>query len=253
MRDFTLDSYRSLLINLKESGYHFCTFEEYLKKENPSEKFVILRHDVDKKPGNALHIAEIEHKINLQATYYFRVRNGTVDEDIIKKIINLKHEIGYHYEDFSFRKGNFELAIKSFELNLEKIRTLFPVKTICMHGNPLSKWDNRKLWNKFDYRDFGIRGEPYFDMDFQRIMYLTDTGRRWDGEQMNVRDRVIQETGENSFHSTGDIIRAARQGLLPNQIMFNTHPQRWTNSFLPWIGELVAQNLKNILKKYWAR
>jgi len=50
----------------------------------------------------------------------------------------------------------FQLAICDFERNLEKLRELYPVKTICMHGSPLSKWDNRDLWKRYNYRDYGI-------------------------------------------------------------------------------------------------
>ena len=57
--------------------------------------------------------------------------------------------------------------------------TLSPVKTICMHGSPLSKWDNRDLWKRYNYRDFGIIAEPYFDLDFDEVFYITDTGRSW--------------------------------------------------------------------------
>ena len=60
------------------------------------------------------------------------------------------------------REKLFELAIEDFERNLEKFREFYPVKTICMHGSPLSKWDNRDLWKRYDYRDYGIIAEPYF-------------------------------------------------------------------------------------------
>ena len=30
--------------------------------------------------------------------------------------------------------------------------------------------------------------------------------------------------------------------------MITTHPQRWTNRPLPWLKELVGQNLKNVVK-----
>ena len=59
-----------------------------------------------------------------------------------------------------------------------------------MHDSPLSKYDNRLLWKYYNYRDYGIIGEPYFDIDFNDVFYLTDTGRRWDGEKVSVRDKV---------------------------------------------------------------
>jgi hypothetical protein len=83
-----------------------------------------------------------------------------------------------------------DIAIESFSENLEKLRKIVPVKTICMHGSPLSRWDSRLLWKYYDYRDFGIVGEPYFDVDFDEVMYLTDTGRRWNGEAVSIRDKV---------------------------------------------------------------
>ncbi|HBQ81446.1 MAG TPA: hypothetical protein DD745_00995 [Bacteroidales bacterium] len=47
------------------------------------------------------------------------------------------------------------------------------------------------MWKYYDYRDFGITGEPYFDVDFDKVFYLTDTGRRWDGDSFNIRDKSI--------------------------------------------------------------
>ena len=55
------------------------------------------------------------------------------------------------------------------------------------------------------------------------------------------------------FHSTWDIIAAAEMGLLPNKIMINMHPQRWTDSPLPWVKELVWQNVKNVVKRIVVR
>ena len=37
------------------------------------------------------------------------------------------------------------------------------------------------------------------------------------------------EVGGLRFKSTWDIIDAAEKGLLPDRIMLNTHPQRWTD------------------------
>ena len=104
-------------------------------------------------------------------------------------------------EKKEFRAKLFELAIDDFRLNLRKLRKLYPVKTICMHGSPLSKWDNRDLWKKYDYRDYGIIAEPSFDVDFEEVFYLTDTGRRWDGDSVSVRDKVKGRRAEDGRQS----------------------------------------------------
>jgi len=51
------------------------------------------------------------------------------------------------------------------------------------------------------------------------------------------------------FRSTDDIIRAAEQGRLPEQIMITVHPQRWSGKAGAWIRELVWQNIKNQIKR----
>jgi len=142
------------------------------------------------------------------------------------------------------------LAICDFERNLKKIRRIYPVKIICMHGNPLSKWDNRDLWKRYDYRDFGIIGEPYFDVDFNEIFYVTDTGRKWNNSDASIRDRVDSRF-DIEIKSTHHFIEFIKQGLIPDKMMINVHPQRWTDRPLPWIKEFVGQNVKNFVKKYF--
>jgi len=170
-------------------------------------------------------------------------------------------------------------------------------------------------------------------VDFDEVLYLTDTGRRWDGDLYNIRDKGCKAEGtraqrhkgstgkylENKedrgqevggedpykdwkvkpikyrpdvtkhnispsrpplateafltteglpkvvakeaalspspckFHSTSDIINAAENGQLPDKIMMTFHPQRWTDKPLPWVKELVWQNIKNIGKYFLVR
>jgi hypothetical protein len=121
-----------------------------------------------------------------------------------------------------------------------------------MHGSPMSKHDSKDLWKHYDYRDYGIIGEPYFDIDFKKVFYLTDTGRKWDGDKVSVRDRV--DSGfDLHFHKTDEIITAAKEGRLPDQIMFTFHPQRWNDNKVKWTKELLLQNAKNLVKRIIAR
>ncbi len=102
------------------------------------------------------------------------------------------------------------------------------------------------------YHAYGILAEPYFDIDFNKLYYITDTGRRWDGHLYNVRDKATKENPITNpeflklrFHSTKDIIHALENGAFPKQVMLNFHPQRWNDAFLPWMKELFWQNAKN--------
>lgn len=244
--DFTLPIYQQLIEALQTSGYAFQTFEAFL--QSPKEKVVVLRHDIDLKAKNALQIAQIEHSLGVKSSYYFRVVPQSNQPDIIKAIADLGHEIGYHYEDLSLFKGDVAKAISHFKQQLSYFRQFYPVKTICMHGSPLSKIDNRTIWQYADYKDFGVIGEPYFDVDFNKVFYLTDTGRCWDGERYSVRDKV-RSSFKLHFSTTNEIIVAAKAAKLPNQIMITTHPQRWTNNCFSWWWELLVQTVKNQVKR----
>ena len=275
---------------------------------------IILRHDVEARYPNALRMAQIENSLGIKGSYYFRIFQNQGNGHIIKQIAAMGHEIGYHYDDLTVCKGNRQNAIERFKKNLTYLRQFAPVTTITMEGAPLSKYDNRELWGKVKvktevkenptqimsraesrslpqsqpqpqpqpqphYTHYGILAEPYFDLNFNQMFYLTDTGRRWDGHRFNVRDKATaenpisnQEFLKLKFHSTHDLINAINNfdnfptpntklseaksrersdsghqtlNTFPPQTMLNFHPQRWNDAFVPWVKELVWQNVKN--------
>ena len=253
--DFTLEIYRELLCALRQKGYQFLTFEQYCQlKASLPKKFIILRHDVDLKAKNSLQTAQVEHELGVQASYYFRVVPQSNQPEIIRAIADLGHEIGYHYEDMTLANGDVEMAMTHFQEQLAYFRQFYPVRTICMHGAPTSQWDGRDLWKYNDYRGLGILGEPYFDVDFSQVFYLTDTGRCWDGYKVSVRDKIPMYQDQWTeqglvYHSTNDIIEAVDMSTLPLRIMMTTHPQRWTDKPGAWAKELILQSVKNLVKR----
>lgn len=235
-RDFTLIKYKELLTALDDYGQ------------------VTLRHDVDRKPKNSLATAYIERELGWKATYYFRAVPQSFDEAVILQIASLGHEIGYHYESLATCHGNLEAAYDDFCRNLEKLRILVPVSAIVMHGSPTSKWDSRELWKHYDYHKLGIDTESYLDTDFSEVFYLTDTGRRWDGYHVSIRDKIPEQQERWiqrgwCYHSTDDVIQAVKEGSFPERVLVNTHPQRWTDSRLQWFSELALQSVKNLVKR----
>jgi hypothetical protein len=247
-RDFTFGMYKKLLLQFQAQQYKIIPFRDYLEKDQ-SEKCLILRHDVDKYPENALICAGIEKEYNIRSTYYFRIVKESCNPEIIRKIEDMGHEIGYHYEDLALAKGDPEKAIMLFRNHLATLRQMATIKTICTHGNPLSRWDNLLLWKKYSYREFNIIGEPFMDLDFNNIYYLTDTGRRWDAYKSNVRDKV-ETPFQFPIRKTTDLIRWLKKGSLPGIIMLNMHPQRWNDNYIRWGKELVFQNAKNQVKRF---
>ena len=242
MKDFTLAQYTALLDALKAYGFNTLT----------------LRHDVDLKPQNSLRTACIEADKGLFGIYYFRAVPESWDETIIREIAALGHEVGYHYESLTTCNGDVDKAYEDFCKNLEALRKIVPVRSICMHGSPRSPYDSKDIWKKYDYKTLGIISEPYLDTDFSKVFYLTDTGRRWDGYKVSVRDKIPQYQDEWTaqgliFHSTQDVIDGLGRGVIPKDLMVTVHPQRWNPFGVNWCKELVLQNVKNIVKRALVR
>ena len=66
-------------------------------------------------------MAEIENNYGVRSTYYFRAKKNVFVPQIILKIAEMGHEIGYHYECLSDTNGDVEKALIDFE-NLKKLR-----------------------------------------------------------------------------------------------------------------------------------
>lgn len=262
--DFTCSKYRDLLLALQRAEYEFLTMEQYCDKRANNTlppRFVIMRHDVDLRAQNSQRIAEIEHSLGVKASYYFRIVPESNQPDVIRAIAAMGHEVGYHYEDMSVVNGDVDKAYEHFQTALAYFRTYYPVRTVCMHGAPTSRYDGRDLWRKYDYRALGLVGEPYFDVDFDQVFYLTDTGRCWDGYRYSVRDKVPQQdrwiAEGRVFHTTNQLIQCFNAPInaqmvndsMVNALMITTHPQRWTNNPLLWLREWVMQNVKNQIKR----
>jgi len=250
MRDFSYKTYEQLLNELKSAKFNFATVEDFAS--GLKDRFIVLRHDVDSWSSNALQMAKIEAEHGIKATYYFRVSPLSYNERIIRQILDLGHELGYHYEDLSSCSGNQEQAIASFQRNLEKFRKLYPVKTIAMHGKPLSHWNNLDLWKYYDYHDYGIICEPYLDFDFNQILYLTDTGNCWDGDKYSIRD-TVHSTFNFQIHSTKDLIFYIEKGLLPDKILLSVHPARWNDNLCKWIIRYYILTVPKYQAKKWVK
>ena len=251
MRDFTLQSYRSLILAFQQAGYQFQTFQELMT--TPCDgKSVVMRHDVDELAWNALKMSQLEYKLGVRSTYFFRIVKQSNVPEVIKKIAELGHEIGYHYEDLALAEGDDNKAIRSFESNLNYFRQFYPVKSVCMHGSSTSKYDNRLLWEKHNLSDFGLVGEPYLSVDFNQVFYLTDTGYAWDGGKYATRDIVMNGFGL-VFHTTEQIVDCISENSFPEKSLILAHTL-WTDNVFQWywlhLREFLRNNVKLMARKH---
>jgi len=232
--DFTLSKYEHLLRSLKDKGYDLITVADYLEQD-PAVPFVVMRHDVDRMKKNSLRMAELEASVGVSSTYYFRYPN-TFDVGLMNKVSALGHEIGYHYEALSKAKGDKNRALKLFEDELSEFKKYFDVKTISMHGAPLSGVNNQDLTDMIDMESFGLKGDAISSINDRELVYFNDTGRRWD-DKYNIRDK-LHESEMNELKSTDDLMRFIEKEKF-RKIYINTHPERWSDNIVVWMYKYV--------------
>lgn len=251
MRDFTLAAYNQLLQALRDNQFIFHRFNNRPAAQTHGPHHVILRHDVDRMPARALRMAELEASKNIQSTYFFRTKRVSFNKNIIRKIHSLGHEVGYHYECLSDTHGDLEKAWQLFQQELAKFRGLCEVKSIAMHGRPLLPYDNRDLWDNFDYREAGINLEAYKDIPWGEYEYFTDVGGRWDCEN-NLRDYVPgHESRRWTISTTLELIEQLQN--IEKNIIISTHPERWPGNFPGWIHartfDLAINQVKKLIRR----
>lgn len=250
-RDFSLTIYKELIAEIKNSGWPVFTVRKFIEQRGKAPPaFVILRHDVDRRPGNALRMAQMERSSDICSTYYFRTVPGTFDKDVILQVADLGHEVGYHYEVMDRARGKLSLAERILEEDLRKLRALADVRTAAMHGNPLSRQDNREFWKYHPFSRYGLLGEAYLSLKNDELFYATDTGRGWNRARFNVHDGFRGEGLVKLLppvSGTRGLMRVIRRGE-HRKLYLLIHPNRWSWNTLQWRRQWVEDLLLNGIK-----
>jgi hypothetical protein len=157
----------------------------------------------------------------------------------MEAVAKLGHEVGYHYEDYSLARGDRGKALALFEKHLAMLRRHADIRTITMHGSPLSPFDNREIWQDREYRRFGIEADAFLDIDYRGMPYFTDTGRRWDARASNLRDwppgALASPAG---IRTTEDLMRHLGEIRVPS-VAIAAHPERWDAGFAGWCTQAL--------------
>ncbi len=186
--------YGDFLDKILELGYKSIPVADYYNKVPIEDNTLILRHDVDRVADYALQMAEIEHARGIKGTYYFRW--NTADPEVMRKVKDLGHEVGLHYETLAFYVQ--EKGIKSVEEVTPAVqeelrrRLKFEIKefediigdiyTIASHGAPensrLGLTNFQALMEGENPLEYGLIGTAYGKITGE-FTYLSDVGGVW--------------------------------------------------------------------------
>jgi hypothetical protein len=244
---FLFKEYEKFCENLANSGVFSLSAAEVLKK-NP-KKFLILKHDIEAKPKNALKIAKIEAKFGHKASYYVHFDIFKDNLELFKDIQNLGHEVSYHYDVLDSNAGDFEKAKKEFDKNIAFFeKEGFEIKSVCQHGNPLIKrkgyTSNRDFFRKFkdeyEFKDIVV------NFKVGEFIYISDVGYQWQIiPSPHTADINPQKTIKTSYK---EMLNLAKK----NSLIISSHPHRYFNTkFEAYSKQVVFTIIKNIAKSFY--
>ncbi len=173
--DFTHDSYSDILSAFINKS-KFISYTEIDQNSN----YVLLRHDVDFSVHAAYDLAVIENKFGIRSTYFLLLHSefyNLLDKEnieLIKKIINLGHQIGLHFDSSMYEINNdssFEGFIQ-FESNI--IRKIFNTEVNAFSFHNPSVIDLKR--ENFKYA--GLIN-TYATIFKQEIAYCSDSNGYW--------------------------------------------------------------------------
>ena len=169
--NFSYNHYIETLKSIKRS-HKISTFGDSSKKD------VILRHDVDASLEAALNMAELENKIDVKSTYFILFSSEFYNpftlesSQIIRKILNLGHKLGLHYNELFIIKNKLdpsETLKKEIELLEQHFSTT--VEAVAAHESNLNEKIPINLPN-------GVI-DAYSKKFFKDRKYLSDSAQNW--------------------------------------------------------------------------
>lgn len=147
-----------MVLDAKTAGYRFMThggFWEILGSGgfDPSERYMLIRHDVDTDPRTALAMHDVLHTEGFASSFFFRL--STFDVGLARHFDRCGSEVGYHYEELATlakRRGRgdttdwrslLQPSREAFIKNVDRLRASsgLGLQTVASHGD----FANRRL------------------------------------------------------------------------------------------------------------
>lgn len=243
---------------LDNNGIHSVTAASLLNENDNKEEFLVLKHDVETNPSKALRLAEIENRYFHKGSYYVQayLLHDDKNIEVLKKIIDLGHEVSYHHDVMDSNKGDMDKARLEF-LRYKKLfeQNGFSVLTVCQHGNPVIE---RKGYssNRDFFRDKEIQNEfssvteimvSYKDKLKVSYKYISDAGYGWkvifDPENNDIYDSSEKNI---PIKDLKDVITYVKEN---HYVIISTHPHRWhSNKYKALLKDSIFKIIKYIAK-----
>lgn len=220
--------YEALLVHALDKGYKVVSVEQWaqlLAEHGATVPFrvMIMRHDVDTDEKQTLESSEVEQRLGVGASYFFRWL--TMSPQIIEQVSRRGLHTSYHFEevaDFAkrHRLRSAEQVVARmpeirdmFAANVDRLRRQFgwSMRMVCSHGD----WLNRRL---------GIRNLALLeDRPFRQQMGIE--WETYDEPLMKPMAAYFSDVDAPRWWKPSHPMDAVSAGVTPIGIL--THPKQW--------------------------
>ena len=181
--EFTYKCYRDLLVLLKDRGYVYSNYHNYMC----SARTVILRHDIDMNIAKAVQMAEIENKMGVSSTYFVLVTSNFYNifskenQDMLREMQQMGHEVGLHFDEAKY-DGQETDMVQAMEQEAELLAQCLgcPVQSVSMH----------RPSKETLAADYVVKGgqivNSYGTEFFQNHKYVSDSRRHWREDVLSI-------------------------------------------------------------------
>lgn len=190
--NFTYDKYRELLGLAKTKGYTFSSYND----EKTFEKSIILRHDVDFSLNKALDLAKLENELGISSTFFVLVTSDFYNlfskqsVQIMNQIMNLKHVIGLHFDEQSYKFDTLDQLKEMVYSEAEILGKLLgkPIEILSMH-RPSSFFLENDIFFEGLINSYGSKY-------FRDMKYISDSRMHWREDVYGI----IENCNYNKIH-----------------------------------------------------
>ena len=171
---FTFDWYADFLDALCRRGLRFRSYDDSLRDGD-----VVVRHDVDWSPRNALTTARIEADRGVTATYFFLLTSPLYNvfhrrnRRIVEKIASLGHRVGTHFSTHQYWDREPPEDVLTERVQDEQ-RAL---DTVVDELDPAVSFHRPPEWVLA--REFDALVSAYEPRFFESVAYRADSNQRW--------------------------------------------------------------------------
>lgn len=173
-------------------------FAEIASTAQCPDRVLLLRHDIDSDVPRARRMWDIERRLGLVGSYFFR--RSTWDLRFMRELHTAGCDVGYHYEelaDVTKERGAatpdearalFDLARARLRVRVEQLRVEsgLPLEVLAAHGDFANRAvgvsNVELLWDTAVRRQIGVRLEAYDVEDAMSARSTDGVNPRWSPE-----------------------------------------------------------------------